>query len=155
MRYPLTEAAEHLDVLGHAANELQRLALQGQYWGEATLELLQRAGVASGLRLLDVGCGAGDVALLAAGLVGDSGSVVGVDRSPEAIAAAAARASATSTPHVQFLHADLETVELQTPFDAIVGRFILMYFADPAATLRRLARLLRPGSIVAFLEFDI
>ena len=53
-------------VLGHGQRELQRLAFQAQYWGEATLELLQRAGVTTGMRVLDIGCGAGDVSLLAA-----------------------------------------------------------------------------------------
>ena len=151
----MTIPSEHMYVLGHATNELQRLALQGQYWGEATLELLQRAGVASGMRVLDVGCGAGDVSLLAAALVGDSGSILGVDRSPDAVAAAMARASAVDATRLQFRVAELDALESDAPFDAVVGRFVLLYLPDPAATLRRLAGMLRPGGIVAFLELDL
>ena len=71
-------------VLGHASNELQRLAYQAQYWDEATLQLLQNAGIEPGMHLLDIGSGAGDVSLLAATLVGPTGSVLGVDRSADA-----------------------------------------------------------------------
>ena len=142
-------------VLGHAENELKRLSLQAQYWGEATLDLFQRAGVGPGMRVLDLGCGGGDVSLLAATLVGSSGSVVGIDRSAEAIAAATARANAAGMTQIQFQAADLDEYGSAQPFDAIVGRFVLMYLADPAATVRRLLRLLRPEGVVAFLEMDM
>src|SRR4029434_1821163 len=89
-------------VLGHSESELRRLSLQAQYWGEATLELLQRAGIGPGMRVLDLGCGAGDVSILAATLVGSSGSVVGVDLSAEAIAGAPKRAKATGSTQSQF-----------------------------------------------------
>src|SRR4029434_5753732 len=89
-------------VLGHSESELQRLSLQAQYWGEATLELLQRAALAPGVRVLALGCGAGDLSILAATLVGSSGSVVGVDRSAEAIAGATRRANSTGMTQIQF-----------------------------------------------------
>lgn len=84
--------------------------MQAQYWGEATLDLLQRAGIGPGMRLLDLGCGGGDVSLLAATLVGSSGAVVGVDRSAEAIEAATKRANVAGMTLIQFqvAHLDLE-----------------------------------------------
>ena len=142
-------------VLGHGSSEMERLTLQAQYWGEATLELLQRAGIATGMRLLDLGCGAGDVSLLAAALVGPSGSVVGIDRSADAIATAKARADAAGLLQVEFQLADLEEYGSAQRFDGIVGRFVLLYLADPAATLRKLLKLTRPGGLVAFLEMDL
>ncbi len=142
-------------VLGHSTDELKRLARQGQYWGEATLELLQRAGIASGMRVVDVGCGQGDVSFLAAAMVGPSGSVIGIDRSPEATAAATARARDARLSNVQFRNGDLNELEVPGPFDALIGRFVLMYFTDAGATLRRLSAGIRPDGVVAFLEMDM
>ncbi len=142
-------------VLGHGKDELERLTLQAQYWGEATLDLLRGAGIVPGMRLLDLGCGAGDVSLVAATLVGPAGSVVGIDRSAEAIAAARARASAAGATQIQFQQADVEEYDSAQLFDGVIGRFVLLYLADPAATLLRLLRLVRPGGVVAFLEMDM
>jgi ubiquinone/menaquinone biosynthesis C-methylase UbiE len=141
--------------LGHVENELQRLELQSQYWGEASLELLQRAGLAPGMRVLDLGCGGGDLALLAASLVGRDGSVLGIDRSPAAICAAHARADARGVANIDFVIADVEHVGLQSAFDAVIGRFVLMYLAEPVVALQRMLRHVAPGGIAAFLEMDM
>ena len=142
-------------VLGHADNELQRLVLQGQYWGEVSLEVLQRAGLAPGMHVLDVGCGAGDLSLIAANLVGPSGSVLGIDRSSEAVQRAMARAESLNARQVKFQVADAESLDLSLRFDAVIGRFVLMYMVDPTTTLRKLVDRLGPGGIVAFLEMDM
>lgn len=141
--------------LGHAPDELERLAKQGQFFGDLTAQLLQSAGLRSGMRVLDVGCGAGDVSFLAAGLVGIEGSVIGVDRSQVAIDTAMRRAAALGLGNVRFLQSDITDLDLSEPVDAIVGRLVLMYLSDPAVTLRRLARFLQPGGLVAFHEFDL
>jgi ubiquinone/menaquinone biosynthesis C-methylase UbiE len=140
--------------LGHTEAELKRLALQSALFGDATGELFRRAGLASGMRVLDLGCGAGDVSFLAAEFVGPSGSVIGIDRSADAVDWATRRAGTAGLHNLSFGAADLDEFEPSVPVDAIVGRFVLMYLRDPAATLRRLARRLRPGGCVAFLEFD-
>ena len=142
-------------VLGHSDDELNRLARQSHYWGEATLEVLQRAGITTGMRVVDLGCGPGDVSLLAAATVGSSGSVLGIDRSPEAIAAARGRAKAAGLSNAQFQTNDLNELEPSTTFDALLGRFVLMYFAEPGAIVRSWLKHLRPGGIVAFLEMDM
>jgi ubiquinone/menaquinone biosynthesis C-methylase UbiE len=54
--------------------------------------IFEAAGIRPGMLVLDLGCGAGDVAFVAAGLVGPDGHVVGVDRSPEALPRAWLRA---------------------------------------------------------------
>ena len=142
-------------VLGHSERELQRLALQAEYWNDATLELLHRSGITTGMRVLDLGCGAGDVCLLAAKVVGPSGSIVGVDRSAEAIETARRRASAVGVTNVEYQMASIEAFLDSEPFDAMIGRFVLMYSADPAMVLERLLPLVKPGGIVAFLEMDM
>jgi len=64
--------------------------------------VLEAAGLARGMRVLDIGCGAGDLSFLAAEVVGRSGSVLGIDRAPEAIAAAKARARERGLKRVRF-----------------------------------------------------
>lgn len=141
--------------LGHNHEELQRLIGQGRWLGELTEEVLRAAGIAPGMRVLDVGCGAGDVSFLAVTLVGATGSVVGVDRSAEAISLAKRRAAEVGLANVSFVTQDLQDLATEAHFDAIVGRLVLMYFPEPVAALERLLQLLAPGGIVAFHEFDV
>jgi SAM-dependent methyltransferase len=78
--------------------------------------------------------------------------VIGVDRSAAAVEAAAARAARIDMQHVVFHVADLETLTLDAPVDAVVGRFVLMHQPDPVAALRASVRHVRPGGIVAIIE---
>jgi len=139
-------------LLGHAENELRRLDLQGALYRETTRRAFVDAGVKPGMRVLDVGCGTGDVTLTAAELVGPGGHVLGIDRGVEAIAAARAKAEALGVGHVTFEITELEDFERTGDFDAIVGRFILMHQKDPASVLRHLLRSVRPGGVVAIVE---
>ena len=107
------------------------------------------------MSVLDVGSGLGDVALLAGKLVSPGGRVLGIERSMEGIAIAKQRAAAFPEIDVRFEVADLDAYEPQQTFDALVGRFVLAYLKEPSAALRRLAKSVRPGGIVAMVEFDV
>jgi SAM-dependent methyltransferase len=148
----VTIPPEPVYVLGHSAAELARLATQGGFFEPITRTVFERAGVGPGMRVLDIGCGAGDVSLLAARMVGPSGAVLGVDRAAEAVAAARARAVALGLRHVEFQCADLDALRVAEPVDALVGRFVLMHQRDPAAALARAARHVRRGGVVAIVE---
>jgi SAM-dependent methyltransferase len=130
------------------------LRQQDQLYAPPTRRLFTSAGIGPGMRVLDIGCGAGDVALLAADLVGPTGAVVGVDRDRAILETARTRAAATDLTNVAFVPGDLPDIEVDGAFDAIVGRFVLMYLPDPAEAIRALLPRLRPGGVVAFLEFD-
>ena len=132
--------------------ERERLIAQGIVLGPMTERLFKRAGITSGMRLLDIGSGSGDVAMLAAGLVGPEGSVIGIDRDGAQVEYAQRRAISHGHSNLQFLQADMDSVQLDEPVDAIVGRLVLMYMADPAGALRNCLCNLRPGGIVAFVE---
>jgi ubiquinone/menaquinone biosynthesis C-methylase UbiE len=84
------------------------------------------------MRVLDVGSGGGDTALLSEEVVGAEGEVVGVDQSPAAVAAAEKRIAAAGKRNISFRHGDLDRLELGEPFDAAVGRYVLMFNPDPA-----------------------
>jgi SAM-dependent methyltransferase len=141
--------------LGSDAAELERLDLQGRVLAPATRTILQTAGVRRDMRILDLGSGAGDVAFAAADLAGPAGEVVGIDQSRDAVARAAARAGQRGLPNVRFVAGDIHDPAPDGPFDAITGRLVLMYVPDPAAVLRTQAGVLRPGGIIAPIEFDL
>jgi SAM-dependent methyltransferase len=107
------------------------------------------------MKVLDVGSGAGDVALLVAELVGPSGMVVGVDSNPLILETARARVQAAGHTNVSFIIEDITNLALDSDFDAMVGRFILQHVgSNPAIVLHKLVHHLRPGGIVAFQETD-
>ena len=135
--------------------ELDRLEAQGAAIAPATRMIFAEAGIRSGMRVLDIGCGAGDVTFVAADLVGPDGSVVGVDRSPDALARARLRAEQRGLAQVQFVEGDINDPAPGGPFDAIVERLVLMWAPDPAAVLRRQATVLRPGGLVVPIEADL
>jgi ubiquinone/menaquinone biosynthesis C-methylase UbiE len=142
-------------VLGHTDVEVQRLLLQGQLYNDYTEHALQLAGLRPGMRVLDVGCGPGDVSFIAARLVGPTGSVLGVDAAPEMIELARARASEQGLSAVHFKQAEIDAITLDEPVDAVIGRLILIHLPDPAAALRQLRAFVRPGGAIAFSENDI
>lgn len=151
------QASRHRDpvyVPGRTERETRRLILAAEILNPFTRRMLQDAGLQAGMRVLDIGTGAGDVALVAADLVGPGGRIVGVDANPQILTTAFARAQAAGLDHVSFVAGDCRDVAVDGPFDAVVGRLVLMYLADPADTLRSLADRLGPGGIVAFQEFN-
>ena len=141
-------------VMGHPKGEEQRLQRLGQLLYPSTRRLFEQAGITAGMKVLDVGSGAGDVALLLAELVGPSGSVVGVELHAPLVEVARARVKAAGLTTISFLAGDIRSVALEHDFDAVVGRNVLMYVADPAAVLRVGGEHLRPGGIVAFQEVE-
>ena len=140
--------------MGRTQGEEERLILQSQLYEAVTRRFFTEAGISSGMKVLDIGSGAGDVAMTAAELVGPEGAVVGVDVNPAILETAQARAQAAGFSNVEFVAGDARTLELGNDFDAVTGRLVLMYMADPADALKQLATRLRPGGIVAFQEAD-
>ncbi len=146
--------------LGWSEAEQDRLIRQSMLVASSTERLFREAGISAGQRVLDIGAGPGDVSLLAATLVGSTGAVVGIERDAGYVARARERVAAVGFRNVSFIQSDVTGLvselagELSRtgPFDAIVGRSVLMFLPDPGALLRSLARLLVPGGVVAFHE---
>lgn len=112
----------------------------------AQQELLARARLSRGERVLDVACGTGLVAFAAAEAVGSSGRVVGVDLSGRMVDAARERAAEHGLSHARFARMDAERLALPDgAFDVALCSLGLMYVADPERAVREMLRVLRPG----------
>jgi len=141
-------------VLGHSDREIERLKAQARLVDPMTERFFRDAGLEPSMRVLDIGSGAGDVAFVAAKIVGASGEVVGVDRAASAVAIARDRAVEKAMTNVTFKEGDPGDMVFEQPFDAVIGRYVLQFQKDPAAMLRKLAAHLRPGGLVVFQEID-
>jgi SAM-dependent methyltransferase len=148
-------AAQQRYALGHSEQELERLSRQAEVFEPFTRQLFQQARITKGMRVLDVGCGSGDVALLASELVGPSGRVIGADQAISAVKRATERARARQIGNVQFFEGDPTEMQFDRPFDAVIGRFVLMYYPDPVDAIRKLAGHVRDGGLMVFQEFDM
>lgn len=113
--------------------------------------VMQGAALAPGERVLDVGCGGGDLSMAAATAVGPTGTVLGVDLSADELDVARVRATQRGVDHVEFREADASTGDLgPRPVDVLISRFGVMFFADPVAAFAHLRTAMRPGGRLAF-----
>jgi len=112
--------------------------------------VVEAAGPVNGERVLDVGCGSGATTFAAAWRTGPTGHAVGVDISGALVELARRRAGEDGVEGVEFLLADAQTHAFETPFDAIVSRFGVMFFPDPVAAFANLRHAVKPGGKLAF-----
>ena len=142
-------------VLGNSTQEQERLKLQGRFLEKWTEQFLLSAGIEPGMSVLDLGCGVGDVSLLAARLVGPSGHVTGIDRDLVVIKKARERRDEGRSANVEFIHTDLLTFHAERSLDAVVGRYVLFFQPDPVAAIAHAAKQVRSQGIIVFHEMDV
>ena len=150
----MTETDPNSYVMGNTSEEADRLGIQASLYDRHTEYLLRTAGLREGMRVLDVGCGTGEVSLAAARVVGSSGRVLGVDMDPGVLERARENAAASSVRNVSFEQGTLPDLEVPEAFDALVGRLILIHLDDPVAAVKGLTRFVRPGGVVTFQDFN-
>lgn len=140
--------------MGFTSGERERLMRQGAILREPTAAMFRAAGISPGMHVLDLGSGAGDVALLVSDLVGPTGSVLGLDSDHNSVDWATRRMAEAGRTNIRFQVCEFNEFAERRPYDALVGRFILMYLPDPAGVLRKLSAQLRGGGVIAFFEPD-
>jgi SAM-dependent methyltransferase len=139
-------------LLGSTEAEHERLIRQAVRLAPVTERFFREAGIEPGQRVLDLGSGVGDVAMLVARFVGSSGEVVGIERDTRSISRARTRAADAGLRNVTFTQSDVAQFSSDKPFDAAVGRYILQFLPDPVGVLRSLSQRVRPGGVIAFQE---
>ncbi len=118
-----------------------------------TEELLDCSGISPGMRVLVLGRGLADLALLLAERVGARGEVIGSDEDPRVVAEARRRSADECFERVRFVAGPLEQIDLDGEVDAVVGRFYLMDRSDPVRAIRRAAAIAHDGGRIVFQEW--
>ena len=114
--------------------------------------LIEAAGIATGHRVLDMACGAGEPSLTAAETVGPSGHVTASDYAPEMVAVTERRAKAKGVANMAFQRADMADLPFDDGgFDAVICRFGFMYTDAPDKCAAEVLRVLKPGGRVALM----
>lgn len=135
--------------------ELARLDAQAASIATPTGLFLRSAGIAPGMRVLDLGTGLGHVAFQLAELVGPAGAVVGIDQAPAVLTVAEQRRVASGIENVRFVEADAHTFRDGEAFDAVVGRLILSHLPDPVEVLdHHISGLVEDGRVL-IIDFDV
>ena len=142
-------------LLGYRQSEQRRLERQAQELGSESAGLFDQIGVRDGWRVVEIGCGPWGCLGLLSERVGAAGRVVGVERSEEQALRAREIAAEKRLTNVEVLHADARNTGLAAgAFDLATARLVLVNVPQPETIVAEMARLVRPGGVVALHEAD-
>ena len=131
---------------------MAELDLRNDVYRRPLSTALERLGLGSGWRCVDVGAGAGDVSVALAALVGREGRIYAVDSDPRARDEVAAAAAAAGEAQVLAITQSAEDLRLPEKVDLAFCRFLLMHVDDPSAVLARMVSVIRPGGYLVAQE---
>jgi ubiquinone/menaquinone biosynthesis C-methylase UbiE len=132
----------------------ERLRILSRVMRPTSLALLQRAGLRPGMKVLEIGCGGGDLAFDIARIVGSSGRVLGTDIDQTKLDLAAREAAELNLTNIEFQLANITESAPAGNFDLVHTRFVLTHLTDPAQALKHVRAALRPGGIAVVEDID-
>lgn len=127
--------------LNYGSTDSQRLAIINKYYNPASIELLKKAGVTSGMSIAEVGCGHGDMLKAIQSMVHQDGKVYAIDHSNEQLIIAKYTAN---HPNTEFILQDVFKLKLSQQIDFVYCRLLLMHLSDPIQAIRKMLGLLKP-----------
>lgn len=136
--------------------EAERLRRQGRLVENMTRPLLEKIGLRPGMSCLDIGCGPGEAMRLMGEMVGDTGTVVGVDIDGTAGRSGIDRLHGEIECNFQFIEQDLSGLHPlpQGPFDLVFSRLVLIHLPDPIAMLRKMYEVTKPGGVILIQDYN-
>jgi len=141
--------------LGYSRAEQERLQRQAEELASESRWLFDQIGLAPGARVVEIGCGPQGCLELLAERVGPAGTVVGVERSEEAVSLARKFATDHGLTNVKVAHGDARQTGLERgAFDLVTSRLVLVNVPEPEQIVAEMVALARPGGIVALHEAD-
>jgi len=137
------------------AEELERLKLQARIALSLEQDIWTHAGLASGMDVLDLGCGPGVISCELARRIGPDGRVTGLDVSAELIAVAGQIRTSEQAVNVTFATGSAYNLPFSdNQFDFIYARLLFQHLRDPQRALAQVRRVLKPGGIFCLLDVD-
>src|ERR1043166_5718672 len=133
-----------------------RLRLLHNLYGVGSRQALLQAGLERGMHVADIGCGVGTVTQMLGVMVGPDGCVAGIDMSGQQLRQARMRTGSAGLTNITFVEASAAETGLPSEsFDLVYCRFLLLHLTDPAAALKEMRRILKPGGIVVCEDGDL
>jgi len=152
----MTNPPEHY-ILATGGKDVKRLRLLHEVYGPGTEALFYRVGLLrGGMRVVEIGCGSGNIACWVAERIAPTGSVVAIDVSPDQVEQARLQAQRRELRNIEFQVADAYAPRLpESSFDLVYCRLVLSHLTRPAAALAAMRSLARPGGLVVCEEIDL
>jgi ubiquinone/menaquinone biosynthesis C-methylase UbiE len=150
----MTDASENY-LLASGAAEVERLQLQARVWEPEAEVMLDRIGLETGWKCVDLGCGAMGILGPLSQRVGPTGRIIGVDMDSKQLAAARAFIQEAGLQNVEIVEQDAYHTSLPREFfDLVHVRFVFAPVGREAQLLSEMLGLTRPGGVVAIQEPD-
>lgn len=147
-------AGEYSLATGEAA--VRRLTALHRLYSPSGRRILLQAGLKPGMTVADLGCGVGATTRTLAEMVGPSGSVTGLDVSAAQLEQGRNLCAAAGIANSIFLEASATATGLpRNSFDLVYCRFLLLHLVDPAACLREMREILKPGGVLVVEDGDL
>jgi ubiquinone/menaquinone biosynthesis C-methylase UbiE len=142
-------------ILGNQDGEIVRLQTQSAFFEPLTKQTLLKAGLKKGMSCIDIGCGSGSVTRLMADMVGEDGSVVGVDIDNRYLQYC--NRSISSRQNIEFVHDDICKSRLNTEeerFDIAYSRFMFHHLTDRREAVRSMKHMVKKGGTIIIQDLD-